>query len=427
MLRKTAALCITLLILFGTASSADQSTAEDNRRIILFNDYHNEVRNRLWVEDIRYLQKELPKLHKNLFHSMSEDAFAAMTDALIGDVDTLTNPQIFVRLGQIIAAAGDAHTTIDYWDGCLYPLSFWLFGGDVYIVDTDDAYGELRCAKVLEINGIAIGEVILQLAGLIPHENENWLMAVLPQYIQKPLFLFGLGLIPDENSTVFTVEKDGAVNEVTVDILDYQGAVQYDSGHPGTKLTGGSGAYYAYEYMPGDQILYLEYNVCADAPDLSFADFCAAMFMDMEALDVNTVVVDLRNNTGGNSEIFNAFTQKIGSYMNEHADTKLYVAVGRRTFSSGIFAILRIMEAAPGAVVIGEPTGGSVDGYGDTRSLALPNSRLPVTYCTKYFELSRRYGYSGDPAAYAPDILVRATIEDYCGGTDPLMAYIRAH
>jgi len=115
---------------------------------------------------------------------------------LLEDVGTLENPQVFVRLGEIIAAVGDAHTTIDYWDGHLYPLSFWFFGGDLYIVDTSGEYDDMRYAEVLQINGIGIKDIIQQLTRLIPHENENWPAAMLPEFIQKPVYMYGLGLFP---------------------------------------------------------------------------------------------------------------------------------------------------------------------------------------------------------------------------------------
>ena len=420
-------LCLVLLVPLYTVVFANERTAEENRNIILFSNHLDEVRNQLWAEDILHLQNELPKLHKNLFYTITKDEFLEMTNALLEDVGTLENPQVFVRLGEIIAAVGDAHTTIDYWDGHLYPLSFWLLSGDLYIIDTSDEYDDMRYAKVLLINGIGIEDIIWQLTSLIPHENENWLTAILPEFIQKPIFMYGLGLIPDESRTLFTIEKDGEVKTYTVDILNYQGAVQYFHNHTGNSLTGAFDVYYAYEYMAADHLLYLQYNVCADAQTQSFVDFCTDMFAYMDDLAIDTIVVDLRNNKGGNSEIFNAFTDEINGYMKRHPETTLYIAIGRNTFSSGVFALLRTKKAVPEAIVIGQATGGAVDGYGDTRSFVLPTSQLPVTYSTKHFELSDQYQYSGDPLEYMPDIVVPVTIEDFCNGTDPVLDYIRAN
>jgi len=226
---------------------------------------------------------------------------------------------------------------------------------------------------------------------------------------------------------LLTVEKDGEVKTYSVDILNYQEAVQYFHNHTGSKLSGAFSAYYAYEYMAADHLLYLQYNVCADVQAQSFTDFCMDMFENMDDLAIDTIVVDLRNNKGGNSEIFNAFTDEIDDYMRRNTGAALYIAIGRNTFSSGMFALLRIKKAAPEAIVIGEATGCTVDGYGDTRSFILPNSQLPVTYSTKYFELSRQYNYMGDPVEYMPDIVVPVTIEDFCNGTDPVMDYIFAN
>ena len=62
---------------------------------------------------------------------------------------------------------------------------------------------------MLKIDGVDIDTVTKQLTTLISHENESWVLAMLPGYLQSPGYLYGLGTIKNEKQAVFTVQKDG--------------------------------------------------------------------------------------------------------------------------------------------------------------------------------------------------------------------------
>jgi hypothetical protein len=69
------------------------------------------------------------------------------------------------------------------------------------------------------------------------------------------------------------------------------------------------------------------------------------------------------------------------------------------------------------AVLVGEPSAQRPNSYGDVRTFQLPNSKLVVRYCTKYFRLDPH----GDPDALLPDIPVDLTAQDYFAGRDPVL------
>jgi hypothetical protein len=68
------------------------------------------------------------------------------------------------------------------------------------------------------------------------------------------------------------------------------------------------------------------------------------------------------------------------------------------------------------AQIAGEASAQRPNSYGDIRAFVLPNSKLQVWYCTKFFKLE-----SGDPDAIAPDIPVELTARDYFTGRDPVL------
>jgi hypothetical protein len=71
-----------------------------------------------------------------------------------------------------------------------------------------------------------------------------------------------------------------------------------------------------------------------------------------------------------------------------------------------------VARQALSATLVGEPTGGSPGGYGENRSLTLPNSKLVVWFTT------RRIG-PDDPNTLTPDIAAPLRLADILAGRDP--------
>jgi hypothetical protein len=65
-----------------------------------------------WQEDLRYLARELPKRHKDLFHAMTREQFEAAVKNLDERIPNLSQEQIIVELQRIVAMIRDGHTRI---------------------------------------------------------------------------------------------------------------------------------------------------------------------------------------------------------------------------------------------------------------------------------------------------------------------------
>ena len=419
-----------LLLSVTACSSSGKNTMNNskNERVVLYNDNTNEERNILLTEDIMFFKQELPKRHKNMFSNITKEEFYDMTDQLIDKVDQLNNKQVFVELNKIIALIGDAHTTINIWDGYSYPLEFWMFDGKVYVVNTDTSLKEMMFSQVLKVDGVDIDIIIEKLTTLISHENESWILAMLPSYLQSPVYMYSLGIVQNENNAVFTVQKNEKVQDFTVSALGYGKSANFVNEKTEDVLIGKYEKYYNYEYLTDYKACYFEYNACANMDGQTFTNFNKEMFDMIEKNNVDKIIIDLRSNMGGNSEILNPFTKELNSYITNKDNVKVYILVGRNTFSSGMFAIYRIKESAPDAISVGEPTGGSLDCYGEVKTFNLPNSQIPIGYSTKYFEFSKDFTYKNDGVGtFKPDILIQPTIEDYQSGTDVVLNYALAN
>jgi C-terminal processing protease CtpA/Prc len=172
--------------------------------------------------------------------------------------------------------------------------------------------------------------------------------------------------------------------------------------------------FYGYAWLPDARALYIQYNKCQDDPQKSFATFIRELFAFSDTQPVQRVIVDLRFNGGGNSAIVQPLLDGLKSRPALHAAGQLYVLIGGGTFSSGMMAAIDFQQKLQ-ALLVGRPTGGKPNCYGEVKSLELPNSKLTVQYSLKHFRLLSK----SDPSSLEPDILVPITLHDFLAGRDP--------
>ena len=423
-MKKILAIFLCLLTLAGLAGcSALPAGNSATRATILQNGYMNEERNHLLKEDVAYFASELPKRHKNPFTKLSKEEFKAQTEALVNDIDHLPNSQVFARLAQIMASIGDAHTLLNFWDGYNYPLQFYIFGEDVYIVNAEKGMENLLYCKVTAVNGLPIADVLSRLSTIIPVENESHLKNALPGYLACPVYLLGLGIVTDEKAATFTIEAEGAPQDIAVPTrYSYKTPIDFCNDAADDIVLGRFSDNYNYEYLTDADALCFSYNLCEGKQE--FLEFNKRMFEDIATKVVKKIILDLRRNPGGNSEVLNPFTEQLKAYKKEHPEVQVFILTGRATFSSGMFAIYRTMEAVPDAISIGEPTGGALDCFGDVKTFELPNSQIPIQYSTKYFTFTEMFSYKNKGTdTFLPDALLSPTIEEYQSVTDAALNY----
>lgn len=98
---------------------------------------------------------------------------------------------------------------------------------------------------------------------------------------------------------------------------------------------------------------------------------------------------------------------------------KLYVLIDRLTFSAAANFVTEL-DSSTGAIFVGEPTGGSLNNYGDVERFDLPNSGFGVQIPTIYWV----YAAPGDQRiAIAPDpgFTVDVTASHFFNNEDPVL------
>src|SRR5262249_15888401 len=132
---------------------------------------------------------------------------------------------------------------------------------------------------------------------------------------------------------------------------------------------------------------------------------------------VERFVIDLRLNPGGNEGILRPFIRKLKSRpFNQKG--RLFVIIGSRTASSAMDNALTLREKTK-AILVGHPTSGKPNSYGEVKKMTLPNSGLTVQYSSKYWRKLK-----DDPPSLEPDISTDVSFGDFESGRDPAMEAI---
>jgi C-terminal processing protease CtpA/Prc len=130
---------------------------------------------------------------------------------------------------------------------------------------------------------------------------------------------------------------------------------------------------------------------------------------------VERLVVDVRHNGGGDSSVDDPLIDGLESRASWRRRGRLFCLIDSGTFSSAVWTAHDLQRL--GAVMVGGPTGGRPNAYGNVQIMLLPNSRLEVSYSTRYFRLIE----GADPPSLMPDVPAALTIDDVRTGRDPLL------
>lgn len=381
-------------------------------------------RNEKWTKDLNYLAEALPNKHPNIFFKMDKDEFYNDIDCLKNNIDTMTDEEITVEIYKIIAKVSDPHTKVyrDYEKR--FPVQFYYFGNDMYLIHTSDEYEKVINCKLKAVNGIKVDEIKRRLNPLVSQVNESKIKNTSPSFLARPDILKGLHIIEDEDSAIFTLENnDGSDIELDVkSVIPEEGTINtddnYDESNPLYRQH--SDLNYWYKYLDNDKLLYFKYNSCTDH-DKKVGDLDSVIDEMNEYIDqnkVDKVVIDIRDNSGGRDNCLHSFIDKISQSKLNNPD-KFFVIVGKATFSAPIIDACLIRQTT-NATFLGEPTSGSPRHYGATRSFELPNSKLHISHSTLFVDMFDDYNES-----FIPDKNIEVTIDDYKEKRDPIIEYIK--
>ncbi|MGE0352091.1 MAG: hypothetical protein AB7I33_11005 [Gemmatimonadales bacterium] len=392
-----------------------------------------------WREDLKVLATELPRRHKNFFYRLQPAAFDSAVAGLDARIPGLRRQDVIVGFMRLVAMGRDGHTSLNPMFSPLgfhyYPVEFYVFKDGLFIRRAAPEYRTLAGARVRRIGRVSADSALMAVAPVISHENHQLLKAFAPFYLAIPEVLDALGLADGSDSVSLEIEAggrprrvwlrpagplvpqghnpDGAVDKSGwVDMRDTAGRAPLYLRHPGEP--------YWREYLPESRTLYISYRAVFSRPDYPLPQFFADVFARVDSGGVDHLVVDVRDNLGGNGFYNRPLLMGILRRPTLDRPGGVFVITGRRTYSAAM-NLVNELETYSNATFAGEPTGSPPNFFGDHEPLTLPNSGLALNISTLWWQTAN----PRDQRPFiAPGIYAETGSEDYRTNLDPVMAAI---
>ena len=378
-----------------------------------------------WREDIDFYHATLANKHLNLYHSISENDFTDEVVTLKRRLADLTEPQIVMELMRLTRLVNDGHTSFSIMSQSHhhFPMRFKLFDGDVRVVKSTAAQRKYLNSKLVAIDGKPISDVLRTLSPIVQHvENEFSLRASLMFGLTQDELLHAAGITNKARQARFSFENDdGSELMLTVDSVTMKEFVET------TNTSVNENRIFTSRSVTHSDNLNLSYDAVTKVAYINFSKYSELEEMNVFADAVNdfldkqqakNVIVDLRNNTGGDYFVGLHLIYALLLVDSLDWENGIYVLIGNRTFSAGMSNATHFRQML-NATLVGEPTGANPNGYQEVGRATLPNSQYAISYSTRIY----RFQDNNTPGVQ-PDVLIKPSWQDYKKGDDKALQWV---
>ncbi|MBV8354054.1 MAG: hypothetical protein JO101_01935 [Candidatus Eremiobacteraeota bacterium] len=372
----------------------------------------------------------MPLRHKNLYHTMTPEAFRAAVARLDADIPHLNTDEIVIRMLTIATMPEDSHT--GYFGlppGESFPLRLRHYDNGIYVEGAPPRYAAAVGGRLLAIGQTPADAIYDRLEAVIPHDtgNPGLLEFVGPVLMTMGHVLHGLDITPTADAATYVVSKGGKRMSfnLTPDVaasaifghapiagwVDARGTAP-----PPLWLMHPDKTFWSM-YVPAAKMLYIQFNAVRNAPDQTIAHFFGDTFAAARAERIDKLVLDIRMNDGGNNALLRPII--VGLIQLTAIDRRghLFVVTSRNTYSAAQNLVNRL-ELYTEAIFVGQPTGQHVNSYGDPAEITLPNSHLRVGMASVWWqdmdERDKRIETD-------PELAADLTFADYVANRDPAL------
>jgi hypothetical protein len=375
------------------------------------------------ARDLDQLVSELDSVHPNAWHGIDREEFVAALDAYEAALSGYTPDEAVVELMRVVALLSregrDGHQFAlprPGSEGAVLPLTVFEFDEGVTITAAAPPHEGLVGGSITAIAGTPIDEVLAAIEPLVPRDGPATVPAFRPIFLPRTEVLRGLGIVGD-GAVELAIDHHGFEFVESVEPIPFDEYQAWLGDRGMHQLPASDRSRYLADPEPltieemADGVLYIRYrNVVAPSVD-------AAREL-VEGGSVRRLVLDLRQNPGGDNTTYGPLLDLVRGFASAHPG-ELRVLIDRVTFSAASNLATEI-EQRTDAVFAGEPMGGGLNFWDDVNVVRLDSLPVPmqVGVSTGYWE----YAAPDDPRlTIEPDVPVPASSEDFLEGGDPIL------
>ncbi len=404
----------------------------------------NELTTEHWRKDLLYLQQKIHSDYHSLFRKISKEDFDQQVSLLYEKIPDLESHEIKVHFSELVSLFGYGHTALGLYSWDItpslkfhqLPINFYWFSDGIFVQGANKENERAVGSKVIKVGNYKVGEALELIKPITSAENDQHFKAYGLGYLGVPEILHTKGIIDDISSVKFVLEKNGKSFNMEIKpiiserfpgnyfLIQNQGNwINAQTSEQIPLWLKNPDRRYFIEYLPSQKIVYVKQSSILDESEEKIPAFYNRVFKFIEENEVESMVLDLRLNSGGeNFKIIPILTGAIKSRINQRG--KFYVIIGRRTFSAAQ-SLVNELEKYTEAIFVGEPTAENVSYFGDTKTEILPNSKLSIRLSYVWWQNANVAPDDSDNRQWTePDIFAELSSEDYINGRDPVMQAI---
>jgi hypothetical protein len=387
-----------------------------------------------WRRDLDFVVTSVTRGHAEPFHATSEAEFRRTAQQIDRAIPNLASYEVIVAMGKLVASVGDGHTRLPWpWDPALlgfhvFPVQFEFFSDGIFIVAAAEPYTSLVGGRVTAIGRMNIDDAVRAVSPLVSRDNPYGIARVARRLLAIPEVLHAVAIAPALDRIRISVFIDGRAMATDVLAGAASPAPRLRSFHQlrGTSAPlhrSAADSFYWKTFLDNGRTLYAQINTESSQPRrAALPSFCQALLADA-GRGVERIIVDLRHNGGGSRELMLPCVEGFRTLTALNRPDRLFVVVGNETFSAALGTALDFANRTQ-ATIVGEPTGGRPNFFGETRSAKTPEHHLPFTWASK---MNWRTDKSDTRESLVPSVLIHETFADFGTGRDPVLEWIREH
>ncbi|MBT8287888.1 MAG: tetratricopeptide repeat protein [Flavobacteriaceae bacterium] len=389
-----------------------------------------------WQEDLKFLQQTVHKDYSFLFKKTTKADFDTAVEKLYKEIPKLEQHEIIIGMAKLVSSFKYGHTVLGFryspYPFHQLPLNLYWFNDGLFVQGAHKDQADVLGAKVTGIGKMTTEEALKAIYPVIPSENDQFFKAYGPLYITVAEVLHAQGVIDKLSTEVeLSFEKDGKSFKKVISTLPkgervptQYSLVQTDDNWLEARNQDVTPNYlknldkiYYFEYLPESKTVYVRQSQIQDDPSEDIPTFYAKVFDFIENNDVEKMVIDVRLNGGGNNYKNKPVVTGIIETEKINEVGKLFVIIGRRTFSA-CQNLINELDNYTNAVFIGEPSSENINFYGDNRRVDLPNSKIPAYLSFAWWQDKPQW----EGAEWtAPHLAVDMSYEEYQTNKDPVL------
>ncbi|MGK9054839.1 peptidase S41 [Neorhizobium petrolearium] len=411
-------------------------------------------------EDLTVLKEKWAPLDRS-FSDRQRTEFNRYVNETAAATEHLTPEAFALEVMRAVAIARNGHTNANVGKllGSDLPVRVSSFSDGLYIVKAHPDFERLLGARIDRIGSLATQEVLDRVRVYLPGTDQR-IRFLSPGYLVAPAVLKHIGAIASKDRVPLTVQlADGRTETVELastkdeDPGDerkaslnrgYSVLIPDDPGLPGRwrhlldgrkdlpPIYGKRSDVQARFLDDSKQVLYIRNDTARSVDETPLPDKLASVVLEkILPGQPKHIIVDLRLNNGG--DFFNTilFSRAIPRLVPR--DGRVFVLVGRATFSAGITTAAMLKgEGGDKVTLIGEPMGDAGQFWSEGKYVELPNSKIAVRYSPQFhdyetgcFDIDTCYwatvAFGPRGISIAPEITIEPSFSAYADGRDPVL------